>query len=216
MIKRLITAFASVLFLGFTTWSCQSETKADLRACPSGAGLFAKIITNKGEMVARLAYQKAPMTVANFVGLAEGTIANDVKADGEPYFDGMTFHRVVDDFVIQGGDPNSLAGGNPNLIGQGGPGYSFVDEFHPDLRHDVAGTLSMANSGPATNGSQFFITHRATPNLDDKHAVFGFLMCGMKTLYAIRKDDTIRSIEIIRLGDEAKAFNASQTFEQLK
>lgn len=187
--------------------------KASLRACTTGEGIFAKIMTNKGEMTAQLTYEKAPLTVANFVGLAEGSLGNTVRDSGVPYFDLMTFHRVVNDFVIQGGDPNSLEGGNPALVGQGGPGYSFRDEFHPDLRHNVAGTLSMANSGPATNGSQFFITHTATPNLDDKHAVFGYLVCGMSTLYNIRQHDTIKSIRILRVGEKAQAFDAVATFQ---
>jgi peptidyl-prolyl cis-trans isomerase A (cyclophilin A) len=128
-------------------------------------GLYAEFQTSRGVIVARLAFGEAPLTVANFVGLAEGTLPFQNRPAGQPFYDGLTFHRVIADFMIQGGDPQ----GN----GSGGPGYRFADELVPELTHDGPGVLSMANSGPNTNGSQFFITHVATPWLDRLHAVFG-------------------------------------------
>ena len=138
---------------------------------------YATIKTNKGDMRLKLHADKVPMTVNNFVFLAR-----------EGFYDGVTFHRVIKDFMIQAGDPTGT--------GRGGPGYHFPDEFHPDLRHDGPGVLSMANAGPNTNGSQFFITHVATPWLDGKHAVFGQLVDGFDTLYAIEQGDIIETIEI--------------------
>ena len=138
---------------------------------------FATIKTDKGNMRLKLHADKVPMTVNNFVFLAR-----------EGFYDGVTFHRVIKDFMIQAGDPTGT--------GRGGPGYRFPDEFHPDLRHDGPGVLSMANAGPNTNGSQFFITHVATPWLDGKHAVFGQLVDGFDTLYAIEQGDIIETIEI--------------------
>ncbi len=138
---------------------------------------IATIKTDKGEMRLKLHADKAPMTVNNFVFLARSG-----------FYNGVTFHRVIKDFMIQAGDPTGT--------GRGGPGYRFPDEFHPELRHDGPGVLSMANAGPNTNGSQFFITHVATPWLDGKHAVFGHLIDGFDTLYAIEQGDLIDAIEI--------------------
>jgi peptidylprolyl isomerase len=170
-----------------------------------GDGLFARISTVKGDIVVRLEFQKTPMTVCNFVALAEGTIK---AAGGKPFYDGLTFHRVVQNFMIQGGDPR----GN----GTGGPGYRFPDEIDSSLKHDGPGILSMANAGPGTNGSQFFITHTATPHLDGKHTVFGRVVLGQAVVNAIRQGDKINRITIIRNGHGANAFKADQdTFDGL-
>lgn len=163
-------------------------------------GLYANIKTTKGLIVIKLEYEKAPMTVANFVALAEGKMKNTAKPEGTPYFDGLKFHRVIADFMIQGGDPTGT--------GSGGPGYAFTDEIHPDLRHTRAGTLSMANAGPATNGSQFFITHKDTPWLDGKHAVFGYVVKGQEVVNAIAQNDVMETIRIERVGKAAKAWDA--------
>ena len=169
-------------------------------------GLYAKINTNKGTITVRLEHDKTPMTVANFVGLAEGKIDNTAKPPGDKYYDGLTFHRVIPDFMIQGGCPDGT--------GAGGPGYDFKDEFHPDLKHDKPGILSMANAGPGTNGSQFFITHVETPWLDGNHTVFGEVIEGQDVVDDIRGRDTIDSIEIIREGAEAESFNAIKIFNE--
>jgi peptidylprolyl isomerase len=149
----------------------------------------------------RLEFEKAPLTVANFVGLAEGT-KNHNRQGVKRFYDGLTFHRVIGGFMIQGGDPQGT--------GAGGPGYQFPDEFDPTLRHDRAGILSMANAGPTTNGSQFFITHGPTPHLDDKHSVFGSVTEGQSVVTAVQKDDKMDSVRIRRVGAKAKAFKADQ------
>ena len=165
----------------------------------------AKINTSKGEIIIELEYDKTPITVANFVSLAEGTMENSAKSLGTPYYNGLKFHRVIENFMIQGGCPN----GN----GMGDPGYKFQDEFHPDLKHDTSGILSMANSGPNTNGSQFFITHNETPWLDNKHTVFGRVVSGQEVVDAIEQDDVMESITIIRKGS-AKDFDANKIFNE--
>lgn len=166
-------------------------------------GMFAKFKTNKGLIVVKLEFEKVPMTVANFVGLAEGTKSwtDPVKktATKSKFYDGLMFHRVIKDFMIQGGDPL----GN----GQGGPGFQFTDEFHPDLKHDKPGTLSMANAGPNTNGSQFFITHLPTPHLDGKHSVFGYVVQGQDVVNLIEQNDKLETLIIERVGKAAKEFN---------
>jgi len=171
-------------------------------------GLYALIETNKGNILLFLEHEKTPLTVANFVGLAEGKIPNNKKAAGEPYYDSVKFHRVIKDFMIQGGDPMGT--------GSGDPGYKFKDEFHPDLKHDKAGILSMANGGPGTNGSQFFITHKDTPWLDNRHSVFGHVVKGQEVVDAIEQGDVIRHIYIVRKGSAAKDFDALATFNKLK
>lgn len=163
-------------------------------------GLYALIDTTEGEILVELYYKQAPMTVCNFVGLAEGVL--NLQAPGKPFYDGLSFHRVIKDFMIQGGCPKG--------DGTGGPGYRFPDEFHPDLKHTGPGVLSMANAGPGTNGSQFFITHIATPWLDGKHAVFGHVVTGQDVVNAVKQNDKINSIKIIRKGAEAEGFTVTK------
>lgn len=169
-------------------------------------GLYAKFNTTKGSILVHLEYKKTPGTVANFVGLAEGKIKNQSVSLGKPYYDGLKFHRVIADFMIQGGDPQGT--------GAGGPGYQFDDEIHPDLKHNEPGILSMANAGPGTNGSQFFITHVETPWLDGKHTVFGKVTEGIEIVNAIQQGDEIKSLEIQRIGEDAQKFDAVTTFEK--
>lgn len=167
-------------------------------------GLYAKFNTNKGEILVALEYKKTPGTVGNFVALAEGHMENSAKPQGRPYYDGLKFHRVIPDFMIQGGCPQGTGTGNP--------GYKFDDEFHPELKHSGPGVLSMANAGPGTNGSQFFITHVETPWLDNNHTVFGQVVTGQEVVDAIAQGDTIETLEIIRVGADAEAFNAIEAF----
>jgi peptidylprolyl isomerase len=170
-------------------------------------GLYAEMETTRGTIILELEYEKAPLTVANFVGLAEGTL--DSVKDHQPYYDNLTFHRVVDDFMIQTGDPTGT--------GTGGPGYTFPDEFDPSLRHDSPGTLSMANRGPNTNGSQIFITHVATPWLDDRHAIFGHVVKGMEVVNAIEEGDKIFKVTILRIGSAVSDYKVTQrSFNRLK
>jgi FKBP-type peptidyl-prolyl cis-trans isomerase len=167
-------------------------------------GIYAKFTTTKGDILVQLENEKTPGTVGNFVALAEGNLENEVKEQGTPYYDGLKFHRVIPDFMIQGGCPQGTGTGNP--------GYKFDDEFHPDLKHDAPGKLAMANSGPATNGSQFYITHVPTPWLDGKHTVFGSVIEGQDIVDAVAQGDELKSIEIIRVGDAAEKFNAVEAF----
>ncbi len=164
-------------------------------------GMYARIETTRGVITCRLEFEKTPLTVCNFAGLAEGRLDTRVRS-GKPYYDGLTFHRVIPDFMIQGGCPR----GN----GTGDPGYQFRNEIVATLRHDNAGVLAMANAGPHTNGSQFYITHKATPWLDGKHTVFGQVIEGQDVVDAIRQGDTIEKVAIIRIGEEAEAFTADQ------
>jgi len=196
--KRLFVSFIWVtLFLNiFSTGEIMASEETQL-----AEGLYAKLITSKGDIFVQLEFEKTPLTVANFVGLAEGT-KDSSRGKGVKFYDGLTFHRVIDNFMIQGGCPLGT--------GTGGPGYKFPDEIDPTLKHDRPGVLSMANAGPGTNGSQFFITHVPTPWLDGKHTVFGHVVSGQDVVNAIKKGDTIKTIEIIRIGDKAKAFKADQ------
>jgi len=191
--KMLLVAILFALFI-----SCKEE-HADL---PNG--MFAVIETNKGTIITSLEFTKAPVTVANFVTLVEGKnpfVSEHLK--GKPFYNGLLFHRVIKDFMIQGGDPD----GN----GSGGPGYKFKDEI-TDLKHKP-GTLSMANAGPGTNGSQFFITHVATDHLDGLHTVFGYVIQnGMTAVNSIDIGDVIKSITIIKNGEAAKKFDAVKIF----
>ena len=167
-------------------------------------GIYAKFNTPKGSILVKLTHDKTPGTVGNFVALAEGNLENKSRPQGKPFYDGLKFHRVIPDFMVQGGCPQGT--------GTGGPGYQFDDEFHPELKHNRPGVLSMANSGPGSNGSQFFITHIPTDWLDNKHTVFGHVVEGQDVVDAIAQGDEIESLEIVREGEEAKAWNAVEAF----
>ncbi len=182
------------------------ETKEVENKNLSTEGIYAEFNTSKGKIVCLLEYKKTPITVANFIGLAEGTLNFNSNSQSKPFYDGLKFHRVIKDFMIQGGCPL----GN----GTGNPGYKFKDEFVSDLKHAGPGILSMANSGPNTNGSQFFITHKETPWLDGKHTVFGHVVEGQNVVDAIQQDDILNSIKIIRVGSEAIAWNAQPLFPE--
>ena len=185
-----------------------TATVSKVKATPANTaeGIFAEFETAKGKILVRLEYQKTPITVANFVALAEGNnpFITDEKLKGKPYYNGLKFHRVIKDFMIQGGDP----AGN----GSGGSGYSFKDEIVPEFVFDKGGILAMANSGPATNSSQFFITHKDTPWLNGKHTIFGYVVSGQDVVNAIAQDDLMNKVTIIRKGAQAKAFNAVKVF----
>ncbi len=168
-------------------------------------GMYAKFETTKGDIYCALEFKKTPMTVANFVGLAEGAIKNTAKADGVPYYDSLKFHRVIPNFMIQGGCPLGT--------GTGDPGYKFGDEFDETLKHTGPGILSMANAGPGTNGSQFFITHVKTEWLDGKHTVFGHVVQGQSVVDSIKGNDLLKHLVILRKGKEAEAFDAPKVFE---
>lgn len=199
--KKIIVLLSAVIFAAGMQ-SCKSN--GDLKD-----GIYAGISTDKGEILLKLNYKETPMTVANFVALAEGTMENEVKPVGIPFYDSLKFHRVIADFMIQGGDPMGT--------GQGGPGYMFDDELVDSLKHDGPGVLSMANSGPNTNGSQFFITHKATPWLDGRHTVFGKVVEGMNVVDSIQQDDMLNTVTIIRVGSDAESFDAPKVFgEKLK
>ncbi len=171
-------------------------------------GIYAKFNTSKGSILVKLTHDLTPGTVGNFVALAEGNMENKVKPQGQKFYDGLNFHRVIADFMIQGGCPKGT--------GTGDPGYKFDDEFVPSLKHDRPGVLSMANSGPGTNGSQFFITHVPTPWLDGKHTVFGHVVEGQEIVDAVAQGDALESVEIIRVGEEAQKWNAIESFIGLK
>ena len=171
-------------------------------------GIYAKFNTAKGSILVKLTHDKTPGTVGNFVGLAEGQLENKAKPMGTPFYNGLKFHRVIPDFMIQGGCPQGQ--------GTGGPGYQFDDEFHPELKHDKPGVLSMANSGPGSNGSQFFITHVPTNWLDGKHTVFGHVVEGQDVVDVVAGNDALDTIEIIRVGAEAEKWNAIEAFRMFE
>ncbi|ANW96354.1 peptidylprolyl isomerase [Wenyingzhuangia fucanilytica] len=171
-------------------------------------GLYAKFNTSKGAILVNLEFEKTPGTVGNFVALAEGNMENNARPQGKPYYDGLKFHRVIADFMIQGGCPQGTGSGNP--------GYKFDDEIVAELKHDTPGVLSMANAGPGTNGSQFFITHTATPWLDGKHTVFGKVVEGQDIVDAVEQGDLIESLEIVRVGEAAEKFNAIEAFRKFE
>jgi len=192
----------NVLFSAFVLFVSCNKAQSEL----AEEGIFAEIQTNKGTITVKLEYEKTPVTVANFISLAEGTnIFVEDQFKGKPFYNGLKFHRVIADFMIQGGCPLG--------IGNGHPGYKFADEI-TDLKHNRAGTLSMANSGPATNGSQFFITHKNTDWLDGKHTVFGYVTQGQDIVNAIAQDDSIQKVTIIRKGKKAESFDAIKTFSE--
>lgn len=195
--SSLVIAAALMLLVPFVV-SAQGakKTMADL-----SDGLYAQFDTTKGEIIVSLEFQKTPLTVINFTGLAEGKLKTSTR-EGKPFYDGLTFHRVIANFMIQGGDPEGS--------GRGGPGYRFADEFDPSLRFTGPGILAMANAGPGTNGSQFFITHTATPHLNDKHTIFGHVVSGQDVVNKIAQGDKINKLTIIRKGSAAHAFKNDQ------
>ena len=193
---RRYLAIAVTLLAGVALLAGCAEEYPDL-----DDGLYAELETTRGTILIELAYDKAPLTVTNFVGLAEGTIDSSA-AEGDPFYDGLTFHRVVEDFVIQTGDPDG--------DGSGGPGYRFPNEIAPSLSHGSAGIVSMANSGPDTNGSQFFITKGPAPWLDGQYSIFGEVVEGQDVVDSIQEDDTLETVEIIRKGEAAADFETGQ------
>lgn len=198
IVKQFLTSLL-LLFIGSNFIFGQDKEMAP--------GLYAQFNTTKGVILIQLEPEKTPLTVANFVGLVEGNFRPfDSLSFDKPFYDGLKFHRVIKDFMIQGGDPQGT--------GMGGPGYKFFDEPRQDLRHSGPGILSMANSGPATNGSQFFITHKETPWLDGKHTVFGHVVSGMDVVNAIVQDDIMQQVTIIRIGNEYQAWNATEIFRE--
>jgi cyclophilin family peptidyl-prolyl cis-trans isomerase len=201
--NKLLIIFIS-FFLSGSLFAQEPVTMKDLVLAP---GMYAVFNTSKGAIICELEYKKTPMTVANFVGLIEGNFEAAGKKFTKPYYDGIKFHRVIDNFMVQGGDPTGTGSGNP--------GYRFPDEFVADLKHTGSGILSMANSGPNTNGSQFFITHKATPWLDGKHTVFGHVVQGQDVVDAIAQNDIMESVTVQRIGADAQSFNANETFATL-
>ena len=205
--KSYFTLALACLVLSTNAISQSRYSKKDIKKMKLEDGMYANMSTTKGDILLYLEMDKTPLTVASFVGLAEGDFTNDTLVFSKPFFDGLTFHRVIADFMIQGGDP----AGN----GTGSPGYKFVDEFDSTLTHSGPGILSMANSGAGTssNGSQFFITHKATPHLNNRHSVFGHVVKGQKVVDTIEQNDTIISVTIYKFGKPAKKFDATAVFK---
>ncbi|MCG2612517.1 peptidylprolyl isomerase [Flavobacterium sp. SM15] len=195
--KKFLLLFI-LLNLTFTSCEKQYDKLPD--------GLYANIETVKGNVLVALEYKKTPVTVANFVSLAEGKNPFvNAKYKGRPFYDGLKFHRVINHFMVQGGDPEGTGNGNP--------GYKFKDEFDESLSHNKEGILSMANAGPNTNGSQFFITHNPTPHLDGMHTIFGHVVEGMDVVNSIEMNDEIVHVTIIRRGKDANQFDAAKVFK---
>lgn len=197
LLASLLVTSCSLKNKIFNTNNTKKEKKME-------RGMYALMSTNKGDIKIELEYEKTPLTVANFVALAEGEMDYNGVSIDKPFYDGLKFHRVIPDFMIQGGDPQGT--------GAGGPGYKFSDEIDTSLTHDGPGVLSMANAGPNTNGSQFFITHKETPWLDGKHAVFGKVVEGMDVVNSIEQGDVIEKVTILRETKAAKKFNAAEVF----
>jgi len=214
--KKIISILAvAALMVSCSVKIPQSMSKEEYKNLKDG--LYAQMETSKGNMTIELYEEDAPLTVANFVGLAEGTKKNDAKPLGTPYYDGIIFHRVIKDFMIQGGDPDGK--------GTGGPGYDFEDEFFSNKKHDKKGVLSMANAGPGTNGSQFFITEVPTPWLDGKHTIFGQVIDGLEVIDTIsnvekgpqdkpKEDIVINHVYIIKKGDKYKNYDGGKAFDK--
>ncbi len=192
--RRGVLFPALALIFAIMSTSC-NENELELED-----GLYAEFTTTRGVVIVELFPDKAPLTVMNFVGLAEGDL--DFANKKGPFYDGLTFHRVIEDFMIQGGDPEGS--------GRGGPGYRFPDETYNGLTFDGPGVLAMANAGPNTNGSQFFITHVATPHLNSKHTIFGQVVQGQDVVNAIRQGDSIKKLKILRIGSEAASYKANE------
>lgn len=215
MIKIITSVAATALLISCSVQIPKSMSKEQYKSLEDG--LYAQMETSKGNMTIELYEEDAPLTVANFVGLAEGTKKNEAKPLGTPFYDGIVFHRVIKDFMIQGGDPDGK--------GTGGPGYDFEDEFFSDKKHDKKGVLSMANSGPATNGSQFFITEVPTPWLDGRHTIFGQVIDGLEIIDTIanvekgpqdrpKEDVVINKVTIIKKGDKYKNYDGGKAFDK--
>ena len=201
VVKKILMGLM-LIFTVLSSAACEAKSNSKgkkMEILNGKDGLYAVLETEKGTIVLNLFYKETPMTVTNFVGLAEGTLD---AAKGKPFYDGLKFHRVISNFMIQGGDPK----GN----GTGGPGYKFPDEFVDGLIFDKPGKLAMANSGSNTNGSQFFITHVPTDWLNYKHTIFGEVVTGQEVVDSVEQNNTIKSITIVRQGEEAKKFTATQ------